>query len=312
VQLIRDPENLPEALRRGAVSIGNFDGVHRGHARIVERLLAAAREVGGPAVALTFDPHPIRILRPHHAPPPLTWTQRKAELLARLGVDAVIAYPTDEPLLRLTPRRFFDRIVRGALDARALVEGANFYFGRDRLGNVDVLEDLCREAGLALDVVEPLEIDGQVVSSSRIRALVASGHVDQAARLLTEPYRIRGRVIHGAGRGAGLGFPTANLDGVCTLLPGEGIYAGRAFVEGQAWPAAMSLGPNPTFQDDEPTLKVEIHLLDYQGSLYNQDVEVDFLARLRNIERFDAVADLIAQMDRDVAAARQIVADFSA
>jgi riboflavin kinase/FMN adenylyltransferase len=169
VKLIRDPTALPDELRAGAVAIGNFDGVHRGHARIVERVIAKAREVGGPAVVFTFDPHPVRLLRPAAAPPPLTWTDRKAELLAELGVDTTIAYPTDEALLQLTPAEFFQRIVRDSLQARAMVEGTNFYFGHNRSGNVDVLQQLWEAAGIPLEVVEPLFIGGQAVSSSRVR-----------------------------------------------------------------------------------------------------------------------------------------------
>jgi len=306
VQVLRSLDAIPSPLRHGAVTVGNFDGVHRGHARIIERLLTEATELGGPAVVLTFDPHPVRILRPDHAPPPLTWTDRKAELLAELGIDAVIAYPTDVAFLRLGPREFFDRIVRGALAARALVEGPSFFFGRDRAGDIRLMRELCAEAGVALEVVEPVTIDGQIVSSSRVRALVAEGRMEEVSRLLTRPYRIRGRVVRGAGRGAKLGFPTANLGDVATLLPGEGIYAGRALADGAWRPGAISLGPNPTF--DEGGLKVEVHLLDYRGLLYDRWIEVDFLARLRNIKKFASVGELLAQMARDVAATRAVAA----
>ena len=302
MKLLRDLDNLPDQLRHGAVTIGNFDGVHLGHAGIVERLVAKARELGGPAVVLTFDPHPTRVLRPEQPPSPLCWMQRKARLLGQLGADAVIAYPTDKAFLGLDARQFFDRILRGRLEARAVVEGPNFFFGRSRQGNIDVLRTLCNEAGIALEVSPPVRFEGQVVSSSLIRTLLAEGQVDQARRMLTEPYRIRGTVVRGAGRGTDLGYPTANVAGVDTLLPG---YAGRALVEGRLWPAAISLGPNPTF--DEGVRKVEAHLMDYAGQLYDRRIEVDFLARLRDIVRFDSVDRLVAEMGRDVAAAREIV-----
>jgi riboflavin kinase/FMN adenylyltransferase len=244
----------------------------------------------------------VRILRPQHAPPPLTWTDRKAELLGELGIDALVAFPTDAAFLQLGPREFFDRIVRDALGARAIVEGSNFFFGHGRQGNVDLLRRFCDEAGMILEVVEPVKVDGQVVSSSRVRALVSEGRMEDVCRLLTRPYRIRGRVIHGAGRGAQLGYPTANLSDVATLLPAEGIYAGRALADGAWWPAAISLGPNPTF--DEGGLKVEAHLLDYRGDLYDRWIEVDFLARLRDIVRFASVEGLLTEMQRDVAATR--------
>jgi len=303
VKLLRSLIDFPPSLRGGAVAIGNFDGVHRGHARIVERLRVRAKEVGGPAIVFTFDPHPVRLLRPLHASPPLTWTDRKAELLAQLGVDAMIAYPTDETLLALSPQDFFSRIVRESLAAHAMVEGPNFYFGRNRAGTIDVLRTLCGEFNISLDVVEPLMVAGDIVSSSRVRKLIQAGDVSAAAELLTQPYRIRGMVTHGAARGAKLGFPTANLDAIDTLLPALGVYAGRAILPGKAWPAAINLGPNPTF--GEEAVKVEVHLIGFTGSLYGQPMEVDFTSRLRDIKRFGSVDELKAQLDQDIAAVRK-------
>ncbi|NLX94961.1 MAG: bifunctional riboflavin kinase/FAD synthetase [Rhodopirellula sp.] len=310
MRLIRDLDILPGDCCGGAVSIGNFDGIHRGHARIVRRLVQHARRLDGPAVLFTFDPHPAALLRPEALPPPLTSIERKAELLAELGVDAVIAYPTDRALLNLDAAEFFEEILRDRLAARAVVEGYNFQFGRGRSGTVDTLRALCQQGGLSLDIVEPVEIDGQVVSSSRIRALVARGEVDLAGRMLTQPYRILGSVEHGAGRGAGLGYPTANVAGVETLLPAEGIYCGRGWSDGRSWPAAISLGANPTFGERE--LKIEVHLLDYRGDLYGRQLGVEFLSRLRGVERFGDVGELVAQMDRDIAACRRIVAETAA
>ena len=180
MKIVRELSTLPRSLLNGAVSIGNFDGVHRGHARIVAELLNQARVTGGPAIVFTFDPHPVRLLRPDAAPPPLTWTERKAELLASLGVDAMIAYPTDDSLLSLTPEAFFESIVRERLAARAMVEGPNFCFGRQRQGNIQLLGDLCSQANVKLAVVEPLRTDGGYISSSRIRDLIRDGNVGGA------------------------------------------------------------------------------------------------------------------------------------
>ena len=310
MNLLRSLNDFPETLRGGAVSIGNFDGVHLGHARLVERLRAMAATVGGPAVVFTFDPSPTRILRPEAAPEPLIWTQRKAEILAEMGVDALVAYPTDRSLLELEAREFFARIIRGRLGARAMVEGPNFFFGRNRTGNVEVLRQFCAEADMPFDVAEPVKVDGQIVSSSRIRSLVAAGRLDDARTMLGRPYRIRGAVVRGAGRGAQLGYPTANVEQIDTLLPGEGIYAARSYADGAWHPAAMSLGPNPTFNEGE--LKVEAHLIAFQGSLYGQPIAVDFLARLRDIMRFASVDALVAQMAQDVARTREIAAEFDA
>jgi riboflavin kinase/FMN adenylyltransferase len=305
VKILRRLDQLPDHFRRGALAVGNFDGVHLGHARVLERLVANARRVGGAAVVFTFDPHPVQVLRPQLAPPPLTQTDRKAQLLAPWGVDAVIAYPTDAAFLMQTARQFFDQIVRARLEARALVEGAGFLFGRGRQGNIQLLRRFCAETAVELEVVEPVVVEGQPVSSSRIRALLAQGDVDLARRMLTEPYRVRGTVVHGAGRGASLGFPTANLTGVETLVPAEGIYAGRAAADGAIWPAAISVGPNPTF--GEGGLKIEAHLIDYRGALYGRPLEVEFLSRLRGVEKFPSVDQLIAQMQRDVGHVRDVV-----
>lgn len=303
MKLFRHLTELPADFRAGAVTIGNFDGVHLGHARIVERLIAQARRTGGPAVVFTFDPHPARLLRPEQAPVPLTWTKRKSHLLGELGVDAAIAYPTDRALLQLTDREFFELIVRKRLGAGAVVEGPNFFFGHNRTGDIEVLSKLTAEAGLALEVVEPVEIDGAVVSSSRIRALLSAGAVDVARRMLTRPYRIRGMVTHGAGRGAAIGFPTANLGAIDTLLPGPGVYAGIAFVGGERWPAALNIGGNPTFGEQQ--LKVEAHLIGFDGPLYGEPVEIEFLTRLRDVKQFSGIDELKTQLARDVEAARE-------
>ena len=303
--IIRHLDQLPASARGGAVAIGNFDGVHLGHQRIVEQLLARARQLNGPAIVFTFDPHPVRLLRPHECPPPLTWTERKGRLLANLGVNRIVAYPTDEALLQLTAREFFDRIIVKALGAQALVEGPNFYFGRHREGDVSLLRDFAAESGMTLDVVDPLEVEGELVSSSRVRRLVAAGDVAAAARLLTAPYRIRGMVTHGAGRGAQLGFPTANLEAVDTLLPAAGVYAGRAFAGADEAAAAINIGPNPTF--GEHALKVEVHLIDRDVSLYGEPLEVEFIAKLREVQSFSSKDKLVAQLQRDIATTGQIV-----
>jgi len=288
------------------VTIGNFDGVHLGHARLLGRLRKLADQTGGPAVVFTFDPHPAWILRPDAAPQPLVWNERKAEILAKFGTDAMVIYPADRPFLELEPRQFFDRVVLDKLGARAVVEGPSFFFGRKRAGNLEVLAGFCAHSGMRLDVAEPVEVDGQVVSSSKIRELIIQGRLSEAGKMLGRPYRIRGLVVRGAGRGAKLGFPTANVAGVDTLMPPDGIYAGRAWVDETAHAAAISLGSNPTF--DENALKVEVFLLDFEGDLYDRTLQVDFFTRLRETRRFESVSALIDQMTLDVASTRAIAA----
>lgn len=298
MRVIRQWPTLPDGLRSGAVTIGNFDGVHRGHARIVERLLVLARKIGGPAVVLTFDPHPASLLCPEKSPAPLTWTERKADLLRDLGVDWLLFYPTDEALLALSPRDFFEEVVRKKLDAKALVEGPNFCFGHDRTGTIDVLRKFTAGVGMLLEVVEPYRQDSGYVSSSRIRKLLREGQACQVSKVLTQPYRIRGMVTHGAGRGVKLGFPTANLEAIDTLLPGMGVYAGRAWIFDECWPAVTNVGPSPTF--GEQRQRVEVHLIGRRGFLYGEVLEVDFSARLRDIERFPTAELLRVQIRKDV------------
>jgi riboflavin kinase/FMN adenylyltransferase len=296
--LLRSLSDIPDSLRGGAVAIGNFDGVHLGHARLIERLRTMAERVGGPAVVFTFEPSPTRVLRPEAAPEPLLWLDRKVEILAELGAEAVVVYPTDKSFLEMEAREFFDRVVRDRLAARAMVEGPNFFFGRKRSGNVEVLRQFCGETDMPFEVASPVEIGGQIVSSSRVRSLVMAGQLDEARAMLGRPYRIRGTVVRGAGRGSKIGYPTANVGQIDTLLPGAGIYAARAWT-GDIWhPAAVSLGPNPTF--NEGGLKVEAYIIGFEGDIYGRRVEVDFLARLRDIKRFESVDALLAQMARDV------------
>jgi riboflavin kinase/FMN adenylyltransferase len=305
MEIIRDISALPQRYRGSAVSIGNFDGVHRGHARIIECLQGLAEKVAGPVVVFTFDPHPVRILRPEQVPPPLTWTKRKAELLSELCVDAMVVYPTDKHILSLEPQDFFQQIVCQRLSARALAEGPNFCFGRDRAGNIETLTDLCNVADIPLQIVEPLLDGGEFISSSRIRKAIHNGHVDDARRLLTQPYRIRGMVTHGAARGAKIGFPTANLAAIDTLIPAEGVYAGRIIREDKTYAAAINVGPNPTF--GEHLDKVEVHVVDFSGNLYGEPLEVDFLSRLRDIHPFEDSESLKRQLGHDVRKTREIV-----
>lgn len=306
MKLLRRLEQFPSELRGGALTIGNFDGVHRGHKHVMQRLKQHAAAVNGPAIVFTFDPHPARLLRPEHSPPPLTWIDRKAELLSELGVDAVVAYPTDLALLHLEYADFFHKIVLERIGARAMVEGPNFYFGHDRHGDVQKLAELCTDYGLALEVVQPkLETSGEeMISSSRIRRLIGSGDVAGAGRLLTQPYRIRGLVVHGSARGASLGFPTANLDAIDTLVPAHGVYVGRAQIERRWYWTAVHIGPNPTF--GEFASKVEIHVLDFDGSLYGTVLEVDFIDRIRGVKAFADIESLRTQLQRDIEFARDV------
>jgi riboflavin kinase/FMN adenylyltransferase len=297
---------IDESWRKAYLAVGNFDGVHRGHQALVARLRERAVQAGRPALVLTFDPRPVEILRPAQAPPPLSWIERRIELLLRAGADEVGVFRTGPWLLNLTAREFFDRVIRSQFDAQGMVEGPTFGFGRDRGGDATLLARWCQEAGMSFEVVPPVEVDGLLVSSTQIREALAQGRVEQAARLLGQPHRIRGTVVPGARRGATLGFPTANLTGIAQVLPRHGVYAGHAYLpDGQTRPAAIHIGPNATFDATEPT--VEAHLLDFSGNLYGLPLQLDFLRALRPTRRFDSVPELLAQISADVAQVRQLL-----
>jgi len=303
---IEDFSEAPGPLRGALLAVGNFDGVHLGHAQLIGRLRAHAGALGAPAVALTFNPHPVALLRPDKAPVPLLWTERNAELLQQAGATEVGVFRTGPWLLGLTAREFFERVVLDQFTARGMVEGPNFFFGRDRKGDTAQLGTWCREAGLHFEVVAASTVDGQLVSSSRIRAAITAGRLAEAAAMLGRPHRIRGLVTHGAARGAGLGFPTANLDGIDTLIPGDGVYAALALIDGAGppIPAACHIGPNVTF--GEQVRKVEAHLIDFTGDLYGRALHLDLLAQIRPSRKFAGLDDLLAQIRADVARAREI------
>lgn len=294
----------------GAVTIGNFDGVHLGHAALMSRLTYHAARVQGPAIAFTFAPHPGDLLSPQGAPPPLCELSRKVELLTQLGVTGVWAYPTDRALLELSPEAFFQQMVVEQLRARVIVEGDNFCFGKDRAGDIERLQSLCEAARIALEIVPAEKSVAGAISSSRIRAAIQAGDVAAAHHMLTRPHRIAGQVVLGEQRGRTLGFPTANLAEITTLVPAFGVYAGWARTEKGDWPAAIHIGPNVTF--GETHAKVEAHLIGFSGDLYRQRLEIDFLRQLRHIHPFPNVDALQRQLRDDVATAVQVCEAYRA
>lgn len=304
MKILRGLDDLASC-RHGYVSIGNFDGVHRGHQSMIGVLTRLAATEKSPAVIFTFDPHPIALLRPGQSPPPLTTTERKLELLEGTGVDAVLVYPTDQALLNLSAREFFDRIVLGSLDVRGLVEGPNFFFGHDRAGNIETLREFCSGAGRDLHIVPPVTVGDHLVSSTEIRRFIADGRVREAADLLGYTYRVSGTVVRGAERGRTIGFPTANLEGIRTVLPRDGVYAARVLVGSKWYSAGVNIGANPTFADQER--KFEAHLDGFSGDLYGTRLAVELVDRIRDTVRFDGIEALKKQLAIDLAQARAAI-----
>jgi riboflavin kinase/FMN adenylyltransferase len=289
----------------GVISIGNFDGVHRGHCRLLARLRDRAREKQVDAIAVSFEPHPLRWIRPESAPASLVWPERKEELLRQCGADVTILLSTTRDFLNLSAEAFFHDVVLDRLRALGMVEGRNFCYGRSRGGTVELLAEQCKSASINLDVVDIIEgNDRQEISSSQVRRELVLGRVEQATKILGRPHRMKGRVVVGDQRGRSIGFPTANLVDIPVMLPREGVYACRAWLRGRSWPAAVNIGGNPTF--DIAQQKVEAHLLDFEGDLYGQQIELDLLALVRDVQKFASLEDLKNQLANDIATTRRI------
>jgi riboflavin kinase / FMN adenylyltransferase len=300
---------FPAECQAGALTLGNFDGVHLGHQALLALLRRQADALGGPAVAVTFDPPPSQLLRPETPSVPLTTLADRINLLRRHGADRVLVLNTTMALLRQSAREFFDGVILEGARPKAVVPGYNFAFGRGREGNVSVLSEFCRQAGIDCVPAQAFVADGEPVSSSRIRSDLLAGRVAHAARLLGRSHRVTGVVTTGQRRGRQIGFPTANLERVDVLVPGDGVYAVRVEHAGRSLPGAANVGPNPTF--GEHARKLEVHLIDFEGELYGATLNVAFLDRLRDTRKFDGVDALSAQLRADIAAARRI-ADNSA
>jgi riboflavin kinase/FMN adenylyltransferase len=310
MELVQLSSELPSEATGPAVTVGNFDGVHRGHQELVEATVSEARAIVGRAVVLTFDPHPARVLTPDRAPAPLMTLSQKAEALAALGVDVLAVLPFNAGVAAQSAEQFARTTLAERLRARVVVVGSNFRFGRGREGDLPGLGELGNRLGFRVREVSPLLHDGEPISSSRIRAALARGAVREARDLLGRRFFVDGSVVAGEGRGRGLGFPTANLDVDNEALPASGVYAAwcRTRNGGSAAPhrAVANLGRRPTFEGVEPT--VEVHLLDFSDDLYGRQLRLEFEDRLRDERRFSGPAALAEQITRDVELARGMLA----
>ena len=317
-------------LTGGALAIGNFDGVHLGHRALFAQAATAARRLGGPACALTFEPHPAQVLAPQYAPPLICSTERKRELFHDCGVRDVIEQRFDREFARTDARAFVEMIL--ATGVSDVVVGHDFTYGRDRQGGTQALRLALEERGVRLSVVAPVTVEGLVVSSTKVREFALEGRLAAAQALLGRPLDLDGRVVRGAGRGRTLGWPTANVrTEPLQLLPAIGVYAVRARVVltpaslsdegeltparlGPAVPSAANLGVNPTFRESgvsalglRPPLLLEVHLIDWSGDLYGRTLRVEFVTRLRDERRFPGLDALKAQITADVAQAKTLL-----
>jgi len=312
VRIWRSLGEVPPDLGRTVVTVGNFDGVHLGHQHVLRRAREVADQLGGlPVVVVTFDPHPIAVLRPEHAPATLTTLETRAGLLEKAGADDLLVVPFDREVAGWTPERFVTVVLVDTLHARAVVVGANFRFGTRASGDVATLSELGRQHGFS---AEGIALDGgpQVWSSTYVRSCLAAGDVEGAAEALGHPFAVRGEVVKGDQRGRELGYPTANVPtSGMRAAPADGVYAGwlrRLDQPEILMPAAISVGTNPTF-DGYRERRVEAYVLDRDDlELYGVEVEVSFVHRIRGMLRFDSVEELVETMRRDVSTTRELLA----
>ncbi|MBW1990100.1 MAG: bifunctional riboflavin kinase/FAD synthetase [Deltaproteobacteria bacterium] len=311
MRVINSLQEIVQPLNSPAVTIGNFDGVHLGHQALFDRVKAKAAQLGGESAAVTFNPHPLRVLREKNRPPLITLHEQKVELISAQGLDVLVSIPFTRKFAAIPARRFVEEVLVEKMGIRALVVGPDYCFGRGREGNVESLGKMAEELGFELLVVPWVEIadpDGERISSTRIRQLVGAGEVTAAKRLLGRDYQVRGVVGRGRDRGGKkLGFPTANLVLEDELVPQTGVYAVRVRMAESTdlLPGVANIGYSPTFGEGQFT--VEVHILDFSEDIYGRKIKVDFVQRLRGEIKFDSIEALVAQIRRDCDEARRIL-----
>jgi riboflavin kinase / FMN adenylyltransferase len=292
------------------LTIGSFDGVHIGHQKLIHELNVSAHNAGGRSVVLTFHPHPAVILRGRTGAFYLTPPNEKIRLLDQLDVDIVVTYPFTYELSQSTARDYISFLIEH-FGFQQLWVGYDFALGKGREGNVPYLKVLGEEFGYSVHVVDPVQSEGQIVSSSLIRNLLVAGEVATANKLLGRHYRVEGEVVHGDGRGKRIGIPTANLEtGDEKLIPGAGVYACRVLIQDRYWPAAVNVGTRPTFESTDQKSHLEAHILDYSNELYDQVVALYFIERLRGEVRYQSVDELLKQIHIDIGQTREIIASL--
>ncbi len=298
--------SMRRKLRNPAITIGNFDGVHKGHQALFERVKQWARQVDGESAVITFNPHPLEVLFPGKTMTFITSHQQKLKLIESCGIDATIVVPFSREFSQISARRFVEDLLVGQLGVKAIVVGYDYRFGHSREGDIDFLIQMGREFGFSVDTMAGIRVDDTVVSSTVIRQMIKQGNVKNAGKLLGRPFEVSGTVIEGKKRGAGLGFPTANIRMPSTASPRTGVYAVEAEVDGARYGGAANLGYNPTFGDTEMSL--EVHIFDFTQDIYGKPITVRFADRLREERRFSGPQELVEQIRKDVEAARKILA----
>ncbi|WP_319526027.1 bifunctional riboflavin kinase/FAD synthetase [uncultured Desulfosarcina sp.] len=310
MQIIQDIETIKEPFKSAVITIGNFDGVHIGHQALFHAVIERAEAMDGTAIAMTFDPHPIRVIKRNGNPPLITLYEQKAELIEKAGIDVLICIPFTMDFAALSARTFVEEILVKRIGMKAIVVGQDYTFGNRREGNVELLKQYAAELGFEVIVAEWIQstnADNDRISSTAIRELVMEGDMEKAGKMLGRNYQIRGTVARGRDRGGKLlGIPTANINLQDELCPKAGVYAVIVNYDGQRYPGVANIGYSPTF--DDHVFTVEAHILDFKKDIYGKKIMVNFVQRLRGEIKFSGIDELIEQIGRDIAKAREILA----
>ena len=300
MKIIHGVHNFKPKSKPVALTLGFFDGVHRGHKLLIDKLIKTAKEIHGVSVVLTFDSHPLRIIAPDKLPPKIMTLTQRLEYLEELGVDHIIVQPFDDKFAEITADDFLNEIIRKRINAKAIIGGYDCHFGKNRKGNLNYLKKFAEKNNYIFHEVQPLTIDNTVVSSTEIRKAIQNGNFDLAEKFLGKPWTIRALVVKGHRVGRILGFPTANLDVGFLILPKEGVYAAFAAVDDIRYNAIMYVGTRPTFDDKPANLVCEVYITGFSDDLYGKRLTVRPIERLREDIKFDSMEDLKKQISIDV------------
>lgn len=305
MQLITDLSKITTRFSNSIITLGNFDGLHLGHQALIKQIISRAKETGALSLVVTFRPHPLKILAPEKCPPLISIYEEKIRLFEKLGVDVLVKIPFTLEFSAMSPGDFVKTILCDLLGAKEIYVGYNYRFGKGREGNIARLKEFGREYGFNVIEVEQVSLNGEIISSTKIRDLIRSGEVEHASKLLGRTYAITGIVIKGDGRGKGLGFPTANIASKHSIIPADGVYAVRLFVRDRFCDGIANIGLRPTFGKN--VLAVEVHVFDFNEDLYGEDIIVYFIRRIREEKKFANASALIHQINADITTAKKIL-----
>jgi riboflavin kinase/FMN adenylyltransferase len=309
VLLITDLKEISTPFAKSAITLGNFDGLHLGHQELVRKVITRAKELGAYSIVVTFRPHPLKVLAPEKCPPLISIYEEKIRLFEKLGVDVLVKIPFTLEFAKMSPEDFVKGILCDLLGAKEIFVGFNYRFGRGREGNITTLKALGKKLGFTVREIEQVSLDGEVISSTKIRHLLRDGEVEHAARLLGRTYAITGIVIKGDGRGKNLGFPTANIAPKHAIIPSHGVYAVRLSVRDRFYDGIANIGMRPTFGKN--ALAIEVHVFDFNEDIYGEEISLYFIGKIREEIKFNSSGELIHQINKDVETARGLLAEHS-